>query len=38
MTAKLAGKSFSRPEELLDSINEFLDEIQGVELKVVFHH
>jgi hypothetical protein len=38
MKVSLAEKSFSRPEELLDGVNAFLEEIQGAELKVVFHH
>jgi hypothetical protein len=38
MKASLAGKSFSRPEELLDGINTFREEIHEAELKVVFHH
>jgi hypothetical protein len=37
MKVSLAGKSFSRPEELLDCINAFLEEIHGAELTVVFH-
>jgi hypothetical protein len=38
MKVSLAGKFFSRPEELLDGINAFLEEIEGAELRVVFHH
>jgi histone-lysine N-methyltransferase SETMAR len=30
MKASLAGKSFNRSEELLDGINTFLEEIQGL--------
>jgi hypothetical protein len=38
MKVRLAEKSFSRPDELLDVISAFLEESQRVELKIVFHH
>jgi hypothetical protein len=34
----LAGRTFDEPEQLLDEITEFLDEIQPSELEIVFSH
>jgi hypothetical protein len=34
----LAGRTFDEPEQLLEAITQFWDEIQSSELEVVFSH
>jgi hypothetical protein len=38
MKTALAGQQFPRPEDLLIGIQEFLSEIQGPELELVFYY
>jgi hypothetical protein len=38
MKTALAGQAFDRPEEILDAITTFLEEIQVSELKGIFQH
>jgi hypothetical protein len=38
MKTALAGQAFDWPEELLDAITTFLEEIQVSELKGIFQH
>jgi hypothetical protein len=38
MKAVLAGQAFDRPEEFLDAITTFREEIQVSKLKGVFQH
>jgi hypothetical protein len=38
MKNSLAGRTFDEPEQLLEAITEFLDEIQPSELEALFSH